>query len=262
MNPELIPSSCHGCVSLHALPVLVGLPLFQDLSRHVRSLASSEFEFSAYGSSAALNWPNHRGTATAFPLAAFGLSAFFFATISSVAFEDETGHFLLLLAIGTFAICFVGFFFLRVVPYSPSYLAVPTGEHGPPQSNPLTRSKSADCKRRNPRFSEEPGRQPITIHETTSSHDDYAKDPGNFCATSDVLQTGVDETSSLLSTSSSSSSSTPGDFPSQNDDDKATHSHGSHHLDIRGLAMLPRAEFWQLFLLLGLLTGIGLMTIK
>lgn len=44
----------------------------------------------------ALNWPEHRGTATAFPLAAFGLSAFFFSLLSSVAFEDDTGHFLLL----------------------------------------------------------------------------------------------------------------------------------------------------------------------
>ena len=41
-----------------------------------------------------------------------------------------------------------------------------------------------------------------------------------------------------------------------------TTGHDSHGLDIRGLALLPRVEFWQLFLLLGLLTGIGLMTIK
>jgi nitrate/nitrite transporter NarK len=33
--------------------------------------------FSAAIKTSALNWPHHRGTATAFPLAAFGLSAFF-----------------------------------------------------------------------------------------------------------------------------------------------------------------------------------------
>src|SRR5690349_21143553 len=33
--------------------------------------------FAAAMKSSALNWPHHRGTATAFPLAAFGLSAFF-----------------------------------------------------------------------------------------------------------------------------------------------------------------------------------------
>lgn len=36
----------------------------------------------------------------------------------------------------------------------------------------------------------------------------------------------------------------------------------SDAIDIRGLAMLPHIRFWQLFLLLGLLTGVGLMTVK
>lgn len=34
------------------------------------------------------------------------------------------------------------------------------------------------------------------------------------------------------------------------------------HLDIRGFALVKHIEFWQLWFLLGLLTGIGLMTIK
>jgi hypothetical protein len=36
----------------------------------------------------------------------------------------------------------------------------------------------------------------------------------------------------------------------------------SHQVDIRGLAMLRKVEFWQLFLTMALLSGIGLMTIK
>jgi hypothetical protein len=38
--------------------------------------------------------------------------------------------------------------------------------------------------------------------------------------------------------------------------------HDVAHLDIRGFTLLPHPEFWQLFLMLGLMTGIGLMTIK
>lgn len=34
------------------------------------------------------------------------------------------------------------------------------------------------------------------------------------------------------------------------------------HPDIRGLAMLAKVEFWQLFLAMALLSGLGLMTIK
>jgi hypothetical protein len=37
---------------------------------------------------------------------------------------------------------------------------------------------------------------------------------------------------------------------------------GSHYPDIRGLALLSKPEFWQLFLIMALLSGIGLMTIK
>lgn len=38
--------------------------------------------------------------------------------------------------------------------------------------------------------------------------------------------------------------------------------HESPHLDVRGFALLPHLEFWQLFCMMGLMTGIGLMTIK
>jgi len=40
--------------------------------------------------------------------------------------------------------------------------------------------------------------------------------------------------------------------------------HGAHvhHLDIRGLKLLPYLEFWLIFIMLGILTGIGLMTIN
>jgi hypothetical protein len=36
----------------------------------------------------------------------------------------------------------------------------------------------------------------------------------------------------------------------------------SHRVDIRGFRMLPFQRFWQLFSIMGILAGIGLMTIK
>ncbi|OAA68515.1 major facilitator superfamily transporter [Niveomyces insectorum RCEF 264] len=85
--------------------------------------------FAAAVKTSALNWPHHRGTATAFPLAAFGLSAFFFSLCGSLLVPGNTSAFLLLLAVGTFGFTFVGFFFLRVLPHAPhsaaAYHAVP-----------------------------------------------------------------------------------------------------------------------------------------
>ena len=64
------------------------------------------------------------------------------------------------------------------------------------------------------------------------------------------------ETSSLLSE--------PGDVDIE-DDAASRHSKKplhSHCLDITGFALLAKLEFWQLWILMGLLTGVGIMTIK
>ncbi|KAA6410012.1 MAG: hypothetical protein FRX48_06626 [Lasallia pustulata] len=145
--------------------------------------------FSGSIKTSAMNWPNHRGTATAFPLSAFGLSAFFFSTISHFAFPDNTTDFLLLLAVGTFTMSFLGFFFLRVVHHPSAYSAVPVYEGGGRNDmNPLHRTKSGDSRLSVTRLSQEP--------------------------------------------------------------------------DIRGLALLSKLEFWDLFVMLGLMCGVGLMTIN
>lgn len=238
-------------------------PHSQAPSKHVRSLHDSEFDTPGpYYWLAALNWPNHRGTATGFPLAAFGLSAFFFVTISSFAFPDNTTDFLLMLAIGTFAMCFVSFFFLRVVPHPPAYSAIPTTNDGR-DSSPLKRTKSEDRKHSTGCLPQEPGTQePVCHEESAPFHEDPIKASAMFDREALASNKDTDETSSLISKSSSSS---PGDIPFGDDDAKSTSghtNHKSHYLDIRGVALLSKVEFWQLFSLLGLLTGIGLMTIK
>ena len=70
---------------------------------------------------------------------------------------------------------------------------------------------------------------------------------------------GTEETSSLLS---KSSGSCPGDVPYDGHEVKGATDHDSRNVDIRGLALLSHMKFYLLWSLLGLLTGIGLMTIK
>ena len=95
----------------------------------------------------ATNWPHHRGTATAFPLSGFGLSAFAFTLISTFAFPDNTSRYLLMLAIGTFGMVFTGMLFLRIHPAASPYQAIPSEEEGRPayarrNSNQLHRTTS------------------------------------------------------------------------------------------------------------------------
>jgi hypothetical protein len=119
--------------------------------------------FAAAIKTSALNWPDHRGTATAFPLAAFGLSAFFFSIFSQFVFSGDTGDFLMLLACGTSGLTFLAFFFLRVLPHTP-YSVLPTSDT---DSNPLKRTKSEERKFASQRRALEPGKLLLKLIFTT-----------------------------------------------------------------------------------------------
>ncbi|KAK4126556.1 MFS general substrate transporter [Parathielavia appendiculata] len=225
--------------------------------------------FAASVKTSALNWPHHRGTATAFPLAAFGLSAFFFSVFGGVLFPGNTGAFLTLLAVGTFTLSFVGFFFLKVHPHA-SYHSLPTGAPALFDSQRLHRTPSEETKasrrhggRRSP--DAERGTSPTTYTTPAAaagpSQEAPAPDPADVEAAPPALDAAAsheaepDETSSLMSRSSSSLA---GDVLVQSSVDLDR----SHRVDIRGWRLLRNVDFWQLFAIMGILAGIGLMTIN
>ncbi|PHH69512.1 hypothetical protein CDD80_6687 [Ophiocordyceps camponoti-rufipedis] len=90
--------------------------------------------FAAAVKTSALNWPHHRGTATAFPVAAFGLSAFFFSSLGSVLFPGDPSAFLKLLSWGTFCCTLIGFFFLRTSPQAAYHPLACSDIHSPPDT--------------------------------------------------------------------------------------------------------------------------------
>lgn len=73
----------------------------------------STLAYSAAIKTAALNFPKSRGTAVSFPLAAFGLSAVFFTSISALLFPGNTPGLLALLAIATSLLCLVNAPFVK-----------------------------------------------------------------------------------------------------------------------------------------------------
>lgn len=286
--------------------------------------------FAAAIKTSALNWPHHRGTATAFPLAAFGLSAFFFSAFGSFIVPGDTSKFLLLLSLGTSGMTFIGFFFLRVLPHShvQHYHSVADGDDsGLSDSQQLRRTISEEAKaaasassasstRKHSRLSpDEPGRSSANNYNGTPYADDMddadstsrgassgarnadgdippppppkdisyatmqnmdsiagsssssATATASASASSGVFSAPIapedadldpmDETSSLMS-KSSVSSSLPGEVLVQNSVDMDR----SHRIDIRGWALLRNVEFWQFFAIMGIIAGIGLMTIN
>jgi hypothetical protein len=203
-----------------------------------------------------LNYPLSRGTATAFPLAAFGLSAFIFSTIGAVGLRDDTSKLLLLLASGTVLLPVVSFPFLNVY-NQPLYERLSSQDlHGCSDSQPLHRNSSTNGKKRN--FSNEIGAQSTTSTPFLSESEEDLRGQSE----DDKPHLSFREShegSSLISNPSASGS---GHHSPQKSVDLPDTEPGVPHLDIRGFALLPRAEFWLLFLMLGLMTGIGLMTIK
>lgn len=220
--------------------------------------------FAAAVKTSAINWPSHRGTATAFPLAAFGLSAFFFSFFGAILFPGDTSAFLKLLAWGTFCLTLVGFFFLKVYPHShghSQYRAVPHGERRRSSSTSThLRSSHQGFAISNPP-QEEPGTS-SNAHPASaeaSPNSDAVPPPHTAnagCSRQPAIgdiDEDVDETSSLMSGISDAVENV---VASSVDTDR------SHRIDIRGMKLLRSQSFWLLFVIMAILSGVGLMTIK
>ncbi|OQO02150.1 hypothetical protein B0A48_11702 [Cryoendolithus antarcticus] len=191
----------YGMVGLCAMGFLTGVGSCSAFSASIKVCAT--------------NWPRHRGTATAFPLSGFGLSAFLFTAVSRIAFPDDTSGLLLLLGTGTFVMTGTGMVFLRMFPQGAVHEEEERESYKRSDSNEMRRSRSGESARH-------------------LIHDD---DP-------------TTETSSLVSTPTESLSSKPSPH------------HHAHHPNITGLALLHSPSFYLLFITLGLLSGVGLMTIN
>jgi hypothetical protein len=173
----------------------------------------------------------HRGTATAFPLSAFGLSAFFFSAVSNLALPGDTAGFLLFLSIGTFIMIASSTFFIRILPQTSEYAAVPTSEM---ESRPTWKT------------------QPETAIELGTT-DLYEKELPDVVEKDPEL-TKLGSADAMQAANLDANDNRP--------DGRIAAAQNSLHADVRGWKLLRHIEFYQQFLLLGSLTGIGLMTIK
>ncbi|KAF5659363.1 monocarboxylate permease [Fusarium heterosporum] len=221
--------------------------------------------FAAAVKTSALNWPKHRGSATAFPLAAFGLSAFFFSFLGAVFFPGDPSAFLELLAWGTFGLTFGSFFFLRVHHEQLEYEAVPVMDEAvviPSTEPPQSRPGSSDEPK--PYRSTRAEVEPVSIAPSTAAAGPdptgspgipFAPEFGLVVAPENPEDLEVGETSPLISRTSSRV-----EQPLLGNHD--INGHGPHLVDIRGLALVRSISFWHLFVIMGILAGVGLMTIK
>jgi hypothetical protein len=176
--------------------------------------------------------------------------------IGAFGLREDTSKLLLLLAFGTVLLPVVSFPFLSVCRQR-LYDRLPSQDApGLPDSQPLRRASSADSKKLHLR--DETGAQSSTIIPSLSdSEEDLRRHSEDHMP---YMSSGESQESSSLMCKPPASGSGP--HSPQRSIDLPDTELGVPHLDIRGFALLPHVEFWQLFSMLGLMTGIGLMTIK
>lgn len=171
-------------------------------------------------------------------------------------FNDDTGRFLLLLTLGTFVLTLVSIPFLRLMPPADPYAPVPSSGSRV-ETRQLRRAKSSE-------HSDEPGTQSSSVLEP--QYQAHRRSLSNTSNTHSSRNNVDDETLALVRSSHEGHThhnpARDGDENDEDDDALSDVSIDSPHPDIRGLAMLAKVEFWQLFLAMALLSGLGLMTIK
>ncbi|KAG6019883.1 hypothetical protein E4U40_006593 [Claviceps sp. LM458 group G5] len=207
--------------------------------------------FAAAVKTSALNWPFHRGAATALPLAAFGLSAFFFSSLGAFLFPGDPNGFLKLLSCGTFSLICVGSLFLRVYPQSRYHAVIDPNGHLPSSSNQCRVSQ--DCSPGLGRHSPlDPGTSSLASVVTPTLP--FLIHSGPLSSDSLINCEVVDESSELISSTVPEHGANM--IANNVDTDR------SRHLDIRGLKLLRNPSFWLLFTIMAILSGVGLMTIN
>ncbi|KAG2072860.1 MFS general substrate transporter [Suillus decipiens] len=86
-----------------------------------------------------------RGTITGLVLSGFGLSAFFFATVASIAFPGDTSALLFVLGLGTTMPMLLGLVIVRQIPLPPlsTTLSIEGGVHGREEYQPIPSGDAA-----------------------------------------------------------------------------------------------------------------------
>ena len=225
--------------------------------------------FTAAMNAQAKSWGgSRRGSATALVLSGFGLSAFFYSSLSHALFPGKTGDYLYLLAFGSMTSMLIGLALIKIIP--------PT-EHSIEHAN---RHGAGGARRHSAQLNRPPSYRRKRTSSDIGARTSIWDEPEALSAeTSD--QEGEDD---LLASQSSRRASGPIRVRNENEtarmDEEAdpeneallagtngskpspTNEASPHHIDISGKKLFKELDFALLFGLMGLVSGAGLLLIN
>jgi len=208
----------------------------------------------------AKNFPDHlRAMAVSFVMSGFGLSAFFFSSISHILFPGNTSDFLLVLGLGTAIPVITGVFFVRVIPLpSSGEAAIEVGSSNSYQ--PLSTSPDPDEFQHHDsgsipsQFQSEEGeergsREPMLKHDNV---------PRRHNSASHASLTELSRSNTFQSFSRPLSTLDPTQ-PPPSESEKIVEGRG---VDLYRWTLWKSVDFWILCAMHTLLAGTGLMYIN
>jgi len=198
--------------------------------------------------SVAKSFPDQlRSTTTGLVLSGFGLSAFLFSTIAHAVFPGNTSDFLLVLAVGTSLPMLLGLFFIRTIPLpGPSgYQSLETEDIDREEAVGVATS-SLTSEREDTHLSEDT--EPLE-----RSH--FQEHESSSYIAPDVSQGDVPLNNTLWESRRQSQ-------PEEFDLDRSRQLSNDGLPNLGGWALFATLDFWLLFTIMSLLSGIGLMWIN
>lgn len=242
----------------HSTTVLFLLNLLTGLGNSGAFTAAMNAQAKSWGGS-------RRGTATALVLSGFGLSAFFYSSLSHLLFPGSTGDYLLLLAGGSMASTLIG---LGLIKIFPSTDASDEYDEGRARQRAITASKysrrrtSSDIGARATIW-----QQPEALSaEATDDDDESAVDGGHdhldpnaiTAEGSHNLARGRAEDAEGVDPESQGLLSGRNESKSRRDRKEVDPA----HIDISGRRLFQQIDFYLIFAVMTLVSGAGLLLIN
>lgn len=236
--------------SLHSTTALFGLNLLTGIG--------NSGGFTAAMNAQAKSWDGtRRGTATALVLSGFGLSAFFYSSLSHWLFPGNTGDYLLLLAFGSMASMLLG---LTLVKITPTEAAVATNA-----------VNGVDGRRRSfgsPGYSRQRSSSDIGSRATiwdrpeslsAEASDDESEIPRQDLASGSRSRAPLSDTQASEELDPESQGLLTGRNESKNRSAKDTR---PEVIDISGRELFKQVDFYLIFSVMTLVSGAGLLLIN
>lgn len=249
-----------GDWGMHSTSMLFGLNLLTGLGNSGGFTAAMNAQAKSWGGS-------RRGTATALVLSGFGLSAFFYSSLSHLLFPGNTGDYLLLLAFGSMASMLIGLGLIKIIPpieSSDEREGAPRAAraHGGGGGH-LRRRTSSDIGARATIWQEP---EALSADPTDDEQEDQEASHLRPHSSAALPSSSCDTTAAVHSDNENIDPESQG-LLSGRDESKRTSARGGveidpAHIDISGRRLFTQIDFYLIFFVVTLVSGAGLLLIN